>query len=138
ASARARCWAYCGATVLLPGEGTSPMLGGLEMTLRDLDSPRWIEVVGEDQTDKFAGLMADLRQKPSATGDGKRITSGHAYMGLEPALAWSNACRDRLYPVMRWSIESFGQRWSAMRACLGDGPFHYVSLGPGDVQKDAV
>lgn len=120
------------------GEEPPPLWARLEMTLRNLSSPRWVEIVGEDQTDKFAGLMADLRQKPSVSGDGKRITSGFAYMGLEPALAWANACRDRLYPVMRQSIESFGQRWSAMRATLSSGPFHYVSLGPGDGQKDAV
>jgi hypothetical protein len=111
------------------------VLSQLALTLQNLGPPRWVEVVGEDQTDKFSGLMADLRQKLSATGDGKRITSGYAYMGLESALAWANACRDRLYPVMRRSIESFGQRWSEMRVNLAEGAFHYVSLGPGDGQR---
>ena len=101
-------------------------------------APTWLELVRGDQTDKFANLMADLRLKYSPTGDGKRITCGYAYMGLEPALAWENACRDLLYPVMRQSIESFAGRWHSIRASLEAGPYHYVSLGPGDGQKDGV
>lgn len=101
-------------------------------------APTWLELVRGDQTDKFANLMADLRLKYSPTGDGKRITCGYAYMGLEPALAWENACRDLLYPVMRQSIESFAGRWHSIRTSLDAGPYHYVSLGPGDGQKDGV
>ncbi len=101
-------------------------------------APTWLELVRGDQTDKFANLMADLRLKYSPTGDGKRITCGYAYMGLEPALAWENACRDLLYPVMRQSIESFAGRWHSIRASLESRPYHYVSLGPGDGQKDGV
>jgi uncharacterized SAM-dependent methyltransferase len=83
-------------------------------------------------------LTGDLRRRPSADGDGKRITSGFSYLGAEPAIAWANACRDHLYPVMRQSIESFEQRWGSVRPSLGSTPYHYVSLGPGDGQKDAV
>jgi L-histidine Nalpha-methyltransferase len=117
---------------------SSPVLSRLGAVLRELDPPRWIELVEDHQTDKFANLLADLRDEYSTTGDGKRITSGYAYIGMEPAIAWSYACQDRLYPVMRQSIESFASRWSTVRPSLAAARYHYVSLGPGDGQKDAV
>jgi len=116
----------------------SPVLSGLDSVLGQTDSPRWIEFVGEDQADKFATVMDDLRRRHSTTGDGKRIISGYSYVGVEPTIAWANACRDRLYPVMKQSIESFDRRWASVRPSLGAVPYHYVSLGPGDGQKDAV
>jgi L-histidine Nalpha-methyltransferase len=39
---------------------------------------------------------------------------------------------------MKQSIESFDRRWCSIRASLEGKPYHYVSLGPGDGQKDAV
>lgn len=116
---------------------SSPILSRLGAVMGGLEPPRWVELV-EDQTDKFANLLADLRDGFSTTGDGKRITSGYAYMGMEPAIAWSRACEDRLYPVMRRSIESFAKRWSTVRPSLGSDGYHYVSLGAGDGHKDAV
>jgi hypothetical protein len=95
-------------------------------------------LVGEDQAAKLALLTGDLRRPPSATGDGKRITSGFSYLGVEPAIAWVTACSDHLYPVMRQSIESFDRRWAQVRPALGRDRFHYVSLGPGDGKKDGV
>lgn len=120
------------------GRVTAPVLRGLELMLAQPDAPMWVELARGDQTEKFVGLMSDLRRKFSATGDGKQITCCYAYMGVEPALAWAAACRDLMYPVMKRSIESFGPRWRALRENLGHGPFHYVSLGPGDGQKDGV
>ncbi len=119
-------------------EADTPVAARVAGALAASAGPTWLELVRGDQTDKFANLMADLRLKYSPTGDGKRITCGYAYMGLEPALAWENACRDLLYPVMRQSIESFAGRWHSIRTSLENGPYHYVSLGPGDGQKDGV
>lgn len=109
-----------------------------ELTALLGDGPTWIEVVRGDQTEKFVGLMNDLRRKYSVTGDGKRITCCYAYMGVEPALAWATACRDLMYPVMTQGIESFGERWRSVRGSVGPTPRYYVSLGPGDGQKDGV
>lgn len=120
------------------GCSPSPLTSGLLAMMREPDLPMWIELVREDQTEKFVGLMNDLRRKFSITGDGKRITCCYAYMGVEPALAWATACRDLMYPVMKRSIESFGERWRCIRSSIGPGAFHYVSLGPGDGQKDGV
>lgn len=114
------------------------MLSGLEPLLRETDFPWSLVLIGEDQAGKLATLTGDLRRGVSTTGDGKRITSGFSYLGTEPAIAWANACRDRLYPVMKQSIESFDLRWRRIRESLGGKPYHYVSLGPGDGRKDAV
>ena len=122
-----------------PADWTPPsLLGGLAALLGESDGPSWVEVARGDQTEKFVELMNDLRRKFSATGDGKRITCCYAYMGVEPALAWATACRDLMYPVMKQSIESFGERWRSVRGDVGAVPCHYVSLGPGDGQKDGV
>ncbi len=120
------------------GEGRSPVLGGLEVLLRETDFAWSLDLIGEDQAGKLATLTGDLRRGVSTTGDGKRITSGFSYLGTEPAIAWSKACRDHFYPVMMQSIESFGLRWRSIRESLGGKPYHYVSLGPGDGQKDEV
>lgn len=121
-----------------PEGSHSPVLSGLEPLLRETDFPWSLVLIGEDQAGKLATLTGDLRRGVSTTGDGKRITSGFSYLGTEPAIAWANACRDRLYPVMKQSIESFDLRWRSIRESLDGKPYHYVSLGPGDGQKDAV
>lgn len=121
-----------------PEGDRSPVLSGLEALPWETDFPWSLILVGEDQAGKLATLTGDLRRGVSTTGGGKRITSGFSYLGTEPAIAWANACRDRLYPVMKQSIESFGLRWRSIRESLGGKPYHYVSLGPGDGQKDAV
>ncbi|MGH3886381.1 MAG: L-histidine N(alpha)-methyltransferase [Pseudonocardiaceae bacterium] len=121
-----------------PGGDRSPVLIGMETLLRKTDFPWSLVLIGEDQAGKLATLTGDLRRGVSTTGDGKRIPSGFSYLGTEPAIAWANACRDRLYPVMKQSIESFDLRWRSIRESLGGKPYHYVSLGPGDGQKDAV
>lgn len=116
----------------------SPLMRGLETMLGETDFAWSLGLMGEDQAGKLATLTADFRRRVSTTGDGKRITSGFSYLGAEPAIAWANACRDHLYPVMKQSIESFGRRWCSIRPSLNGKPYHYVSLGPGDCQKDAV
>jgi L-histidine Nalpha-methyltransferase len=116
----------------------SPIMSGLEIMLQETDFSWSLGLIGEDQAGKLATLTGDLRRRVSRTGDGKRITSGFSYLGAEPAIAWANACRDPLYPVMKKSIESFDQRWCDIRASLEGKPYHYVSLGLGDGQKDAV
>jgi L-histidine N-alpha-methyltransferase len=120
------------------GGDRSPVLNGLEALLRETDFAWSLDLIGEDQAGKLATLTGDLRRGVSRTGDGKRITSGFSYLGTEPAIAWANACRDRLYPVMKQSIDSFDRRWHSIRETLGGKPYHYVSLGPGDGQKDEV
>lgn len=116
----------------------SPVLSGLEKLLRKTDFPWSLVLIGEDQAGKLGTLTGDLRREVSTTGDGKRIPSGFSYLGTEPAIAWANACQDRLYPVMRQSIESFDPRWRSIREILDGKHYHYVSLGPGDGQKDKV
>lgn len=116
----------------------SPLMSSLETVLEETDFAWSLGLVGEDQASKLATLTGDLRRRASTTGDGKRITSGFSYLGTEPAIAWVNACRDHLYPVMKQSIESFDRRWCNIRPLLDGRPYHYVSLGPGDGQKDAV
>ena len=115
-----------------------PLINSLADVLDETDFAWSLGLIGEDQAAKLALLTGDLRRPRSATGDGKRITSGFSYLGVEPAIAWVTACSDHLYPVMRQSIESFGRRWAQVRPALGRGRFHYVSLGPGDGKKDAV
>jgi L-histidine N-alpha-methyltransferase len=116
----------------------SPLMSGLETILNETDFAWSLGLVGEDQASKLAMLTGDLRRRVSTTGDGKRITSGFSYLGIEPAIAWANACRDHLYPVMKQSIESFDRRWCSIRPSLDGRPYHYVSLGPGDGQKDGA
>lgn len=120
------------------GADRSPVLDGLEVLLRETNSAWSLVLIAEDQADKLVTLTGDLRRENSTTGDGKRITSGFSYLGTEPAIAWAKACRDPLYPVIKKSIESFGLRWRSIRKSLGGKPYHYVSLGPGDGQKDEV
>ena len=110
----------------------------LEEILQRTDFAWSLGLIGEDQAAKLAMLTGDLRRRVSTTGDGKRITSGFSYLGAEPAIAWTKACRDHLYPVMKQSIESFDRRWVNIRSSLKDQSYHYVSLGPGDGQKDAI
>jgi uncharacterized SAM-dependent methyltransferase len=116
----------------------SLVMTGLVRVLAETDFGWSLGLVGEDQASKLAKLTGDLRRGISRAGDGKRIASGFSYLGAEPAIAWTRACRDPLYPVMRESIETFGQRWLSIRRSLTGVPYHYVSLGPGDGQKDAI
>lgn len=115
-----------------------PLLSRLPTVLQGTEFAWSLGLVGEDHAAKLGLLAGDLRRPASAAGDGKRITSGFSYLGAEPADAWTKACRDHLYPVMRQSIESFDRRWDSVRPGLAGRPYHYVSLGPGDGQKDAV
>jgi L-histidine N-alpha-methyltransferase len=121
-----------------PGGDRSPVLRGLDTLLREMNFSWSLVLIGEDQAGKLETLAGDLRRGFSATGNGKCITSGFSYLGTEPAIAWASACRDPLYSVMKKSIESFGQRWDSIRESLDGKPYHYVSLGPGDGQKDKV
>lgn len=116
----------------------SPLMSDLGGILEKTDFAWSLSLIGEDQASKLATLTSDLRRRSSKTGDGKRITSGFLYLGVEPAIAWANACRDHLYPVMKQSIESFDRRWCNVREGLEGKPYHYISLGPGDGQKDTV
>lgn len=116
-----------------------PLIEGLGTMLQETNFAWSLNLIGEDQAAKLATLIGDLRRDFSRTGAGKRITSGFLYLGTEPALAWANACRDHQYPFMKKSIESFDARWCHIfQAGLGGESYHYVSLGPGDGQKDAV
>ncbi len=96
-----------------------------------------LTLVGEDQAEKMSeltkGLRGDLR-----TGEGKHISSGFAYWGIGPTIAWSNACNDVFYPVMKESIRNFKNAWRKIAPGLDGGRWHYVSLGVGNGQKDRV
>ncbi|MDT3396281.1 L-histidine N(alpha)-methyltransferase [Streptomyces sp. B1866] len=108
----------------------------LEGLLDEQDFSWSLCLVGEDQSQKFAQLAGELREPFSRTGDGKRISSGFSYWGVESTMAWIHACSDLFYPVMRESIESFTRRWARLAAHLDGRPFHYVSLGTGTGHKD--
>jgi uncharacterized SAM-dependent methyltransferase len=120
-----------------PGD-RPPVLSNLETLLRGTNFAWSLVLIGEDQASKLETLAGDLRRGFSATGDGKRVTSGFSYLGTEPAIAWASACRDPLYSFMKKSIHSFGSRWRSVREGFRGEPYHYVSLGPGDGQKDKI
>jgi len=94
-------------------------------------------LVGEDQAEKMSeltkGLRGDLR-----TGEGKHVTSGFAYWGIGPTIAWSNACSDVFYPVMKESLRNFKYSWRQVQPGLDGNRWHYVSLGVGNGQKDHI
>jgi L-histidine N-alpha-methyltransferase len=113
-----------------------PLVGKLQQAIEESDFAWSLVLIGEDQSHKLAALSDDLRGKPSNTGDGKQITSGFAYWGIAPTVAWAHACNDPFYPVMQQSIESFSGRWKRVRSKLDGIPYHYVSLGVGTGQKD--
>ncbi|GCE21731.1 L-histidine N(alpha)-methyltransferase [Dictyobacter kobayashii] len=92
--------------------------------------------IGEDQSKKLATLTQHLRGRASSTGDGKEITSGFSYWGIGPTLAWTHACNDPFYLVMKESIESFPERWTQILPSLDRQNYHYVSLGVGTGHKD--
>ena len=99
--------------------------------------PGWtLCVIGEDQSKKLAALTNDLRRKMSRVGDGKQIASGFSYWGIGPSIAWSLACNDPFYLVMKESIETFQNRWSQTLPSLDRQDYHYVSLGVGTGHKD--
>ncbi|GLW89744.1 L-histidine N(alpha)-methyltransferase [Actinokineospora globicatena] len=113
------------------------MVGDLARAIDESDFAWSLVLVGEDQRDKLAALTSDLRGKLSTTGDGKQITSGYAYWGIGPTIAWAHACTDPFYLVMKQSLDSFTRRWGRVRGKLGDG-FHYVSFGVGTGHKDGL
>ncbi|GAA1697550.1 L-histidine N(alpha)-methyltransferase [Kribbella sp. NPDC056951] len=108
----------------------------LEKALADDDFSWTFVLVGEDQTDKLATLTGDLRGPVSETGDGKEITSGFAYWGIGPTIAWANATSDPFYLVMKAGTESFQRHWRKVKPHVDKGGFHFVSLGIGTGVKD--
>ncbi|MET8680235.1 L-histidine N(alpha)-methyltransferase [Streptomyces sp. NPDC004647] len=108
----------------------------LEGALADPGFSWTLCMVGEDQSQKFSQLTGELRAPFSRTGDGKRISSGFSYWGVESTVAWVHACSDLFYPVMRESIESFTRRWQQIGSGLEGQRYHYVSLGTGTGHKD--
>ncbi|TDV52070.1 L-histidine N(alpha)-methyltransferase [Actinophytocola oryzae] len=98
----------------------------------------WLELGADDRTPRFIGLTSDLGRSFDPFGDGKRITSGHAYAGNDAAVAWTSVCRDPLGGAFRQSVETFAERWRAVRGSAPAEPCHYVSFGPGDGRKDGV
>ncbi|MFC4858109.1 L-histidine N(alpha)-methyltransferase [Actinophytocola glycyrrhizae] len=102
------------------------------------DGPAWLELGPDDRTARFMRLVSDLSRGYDDAGEGKRITCGHAYTGVDAAIAWTAVCRDPLCGAPRQSVESFPRRWQGLRASMPAEPCHYVSLGPGDGRKDGV
>jgi L-histidine Nalpha-methyltransferase len=100
--------------------------------LKGPDGADWIwNFIGEDEIQELGDFLAMLRTNKRA------IESGFSYWGIGPTLAWREACRDELYPVMRDGIESFSTRWGDLwKQWQCDDQFHYISLGIGDGNKD--
>lgn len=98
----------------------------------------WLELSRDDQTARFIELTEDLGRGFDSAGNGKRITTGHAYLGTGAAVAWASVCHEPLGTTFRRSAETFADRWRTLRAVAPEGPCHYVSLGPGDGRKDGV
>jgi uncharacterized SAM-dependent methyltransferase len=98
--------------------------------------PRWIHIlIGEDQSRQLATLTNDLRGNVSTSGDGKKIASGFSYWGIGPTIAWTHACTDPFYLVMKESIETFPNRFARIFHGIEQN-YHYVSLGVGTGHKD--
>jgi uncharacterized SAM-dependent methyltransferase len=98
---------------------------------------RWMRcLVGEEQSKQLATLTNDLRGKVSTTGDGKKISSGFSYWGIGPTIAWTRACNDPFYMVMKESIETFPDRFAQIVSHVERRNYHYVSLGVGTGHKD--
>jgi uncharacterized SAM-dependent methyltransferase len=113
------------------------LVGDLARAIDESDFAWSLVLVGEDQRDKLAALTSDLLGKPSTSGDGKQITSGYAYWGIGPTIAWAHACADPFYLVMKQSLDSFTRRWGRVRGRIGRG-FHHVSFGVGTGHKDRL
>ncbi|TQM79719.1 putative SAM-dependent methyltransferase [Saccharothrix saharensis] len=113
------------------------LVGDLAKAIDESDFAWSLVLVGEDQRDKLAALTGDLLGKPSSNGDGKQITSGYAYWGIGPTIAWAHACADPFYLVMKQSLDSFTRRWGRVRGRVGEG-FHHVSFGVGTGHKDRL
>jgi L-histidine N-alpha-methyltransferase len=101
-------------------------------------APEWVELAGGDRTARFIGLINDLGRPSDSSGDGKRITSAHAFAGKGAANAWAAVCRDPLGSTPQVGNRTFAARWRKIRAHAPAEPCHYVSLGPGDGRKDGV
>jgi L-histidine N-alpha-methyltransferase len=101
-------------------------------------SVEWLELGRHDGTTRFVELNRDLSRAFDRSGDGKRITSGHAFAELASAVAWASVGRDPLCGPPRQSTASFRERWHGLRTSVPVEPCHYVSLGPGDGRKDGV
>ncbi len=127
-------------TVSGPLEGASPLasqpLSKIEEAINNARLGWTLSIIGEDQSKKLADLTQGLRGRVSQIGDGKQITSGFSYWGIGPTLAWTSACTDPFYVVMKESIEYFSDRWSQTFPRLGSQKYHYVSLGVGTGHKD--
>jgi uncharacterized SAM-dependent methyltransferase len=93
--------------------------------------------IGDSQQTKLSELVHELKDEFSATGDGKKISSGFSYWGVVPTIKWADTCADKFYPVMRESIQSFRPRWRQIYSdYIQTQKFHYVSLGVGTGEKD--
>jgi L-histidine Nalpha-methyltransferase len=109
----------------------------LEFSVNDSDLGWTLCFIGDNQQTKLAELVRELKNDFSDKGDGKKISSGFSYWGVDPSIKWAETCSDRFYPVMRQSIQSFRARWRQIYSNnLQVRKFHYVSLGVGTGEKD--
>lgn len=106
-------------------------------TILDKQSEWTLFLEIENETMQLVELTASLRKGKSKDGRGKKFTSGFAYWGLGPTLAWSKAAHDPLYSTMYQGILRFPQTWKKLEKVIKEqGDFHYVSLGSGTGEKD--
>lgn len=91
----------------------------------------------ENEKRQLAELTELLRKPKSENGMQKKFTSGFAYWGLGPTLAWDDAVNDKLYVTMNSGIQNFSNVWTKIQKNSKEYlNFHYVSLGSGTGEKD--
>src|SRR5215472_12319210 len=112
-------------------------MGRIEDVFNNAQLPWMLCLIGEEQSRQLATLTNDLRGKVSTTGEGKKISSGFSYWGIGPTIAWTRACNDPFYLVMKESVETFPSRFTRiLHDNIGQQKYHYVSLGVGTGHKD--
>lgn len=89
----------------------------------------------EANTPRHLGRV--IQQLKSAKGGERRIEDGYQYVGSFPAHMWRLATADASYRTLSYGINTFSNRWSALRSSVRH-PFTYVSIGPGTGEKDRM
>lgn len=102
----------------------------LRETFNLISSDWLVTYVGDLQMEKMKVFLANLRDKGN-----RRISSGHSYWGIGPALRWQAACTDPLYHMKR-NIDNFPKTITSFKKHIEGKNFDYVSIGVGEGAKD--